>query len=185
MTSLVPRLLVAVPLVFGFWWLLAGRTQLAAWQLAILPAAFLGFCGAWTARRWTWSLALSLAVGASASALVGDWLFFSAGIDRQFQHAAERERQANRDAAVQVGAAKLQQQLEANPEKIFADESPAPPTPIAPEKYSEERSASRELVFELYRRTLEGRAWDLVLSLALSVVGAFQAARMTVRPREA
>ena len=67
------RFVVGMTLVIFFWWLVGTRLTIPAWQVAVLPAALLGFVTAYGETRWSILLVVCLVAGAFTSEIVGEW----------------------------------------------------------------------------------------------------------------
>lgn len=176
------RVSLAFFLVLGCWWFLADHTRLPAWQVVVLPAAFLGFVVGRSFRDGPRVLVLVLVVVSLANAWCGEWLFFSAGIRRQFRLSALRADERDLQAVIIAKAREHQKLFEkADPAPLEAGNPSSPPQP--PKSASATTEPSLNLLWRLYRETAGSRVWGLATSLVLSLLASFQAARMTLRRR--
>lgn len=115
---------LGVAVVGLFWWAVAGRTSLDAWQLVALPAAAAGIAIAFRSRRGSLVFLLAVLVGAAAGAAGEAWLH----LVRASAHLAQQHR-----AAVQASEdARLRAALVEHVAKAGVPEANAEPQADAP-----------------------------------------------------
>jgi hypothetical protein len=154
--ALLLRIAVAIGMAIAFWESTTPVASLPAWQIAVLPAAAVGFVLGFRAalRPALWSAAILLCIG---STIDGEVLVYRQILLR-----------SARSAAQTTPAEELRR-------AIAGRESSTALPPAGPPHFSRAAAAS------LYRRTFSSHAFGAALSVALSLAAGLQALRMAAR----
>lgn len=187
---------IALTLAIAFWLAVLPYVTLSAWQLAVLPGAFIGSLAAWLAKSSRKPVFLAaITVTAIISALFGEWAqatyqlrtrLREQGVQaqdvqmRQLLQAKILEHQMREELSTKPEAEKdLPQDSEATDEhrsnEEIASVRDAPP-PFEPAEISWTSSANLALRF--YFSSFRHQLLGFLLSIGLSIFGAIQAARI-------
>ena len=165
------RCAAVVFLSIGFWSVFHAWSSLPPWQVAVLPAALVGWLLAHRAGQWTCTLVLLLSVAALGSAALGEWLGLKASLEARLTQALQEP--ALPDAAALVRRA------QGTPDLSLGQETAVGPPGPPPVQQDPQRLASAIASQQWYR--MAQRRWpSIALSFLVSVLGTFQAARMSI-----
>ena len=194
----VLRFSIGLSLVILFWWLVGTRLTIPAWQVAVLPAAVLGFVIAYGETKWSVLLAVCIVAGAFTSEIVGEWFH----VYGRLVAAREHSMSANVEESLMDAIAK-HQSLAEGAKPTDANQAVLEGAKSTDMKSGEEKPADvkEEQKVEQPRVIIRlppvdfmtaGRmAWDRAkaewiqhfISIVLSLLAAGQAARMTIHSR--
>ena len=99
---------IGLTLALLFWWLIGSRLTIPAWQVAVLPAALLGFITVYGERRWSVLLAGCVLAGSLLSGVAGEWLH----VYGRLLEAHDRSFSDNAEESVLAAIAKHQSEME-------------------------------------------------------------------------
>jgi hypothetical protein len=166
---LIVRGVVGLALAILFWWFVGTRLTIPAWEVAVLPAAVIGFLSAYGETGWTKILLVAVLLGGVLSALAGEWLH----VYGRLVAARQRSLNVNVEESLLAAVAKHQAEMEKTSSSNVSDQAKMSPAKGLPEV--DLLSAGR-IAFDRALSEWHGP----VLSIVISLFAAGQAARMTV-----
>jgi len=167
----IVRGFVGLSLALVFWWLVGTRLTIPPWEVAVLPAAVVGFVTAYGETKWTKLLYACVITGAILSAIAGEWLH----VYGRLNVARDRSLNVNVEESLLAAVAKHQAEMEKQSPAAAAEKEAKPNPPKGLPKV-DLWSAGR-IALDRARSDWHWPAISIVLSLFASL----QAARMTMQ----
>lgn len=170
---LIFRGFVGLSLAILFWWFVGTRLTIPAWQVAVLPAAVVGFMSAYGETRWGTILYATVIMGGVFSAIAGEWLH----VYGRLVEAHDRSLNINVEESLLAAVAKHQAEMEKSGPTDSASEVKPPTMKGLPRV---DLLSAGQIAVD--RASSEWRG--PLLSIVLSLLAAGQAARMTIKSRQ-
>ncbi|MBX9653070.1 hypothetical protein K2Y11_05555 [bacterium] len=167
---LIVRGFVGLSLAILFWWFVGTHLTIPAWQVAVLPAAVVGYMSAYGETRWGTILYATVIMGGVFSAIAGEWLH----VYGRLVEAHDRSLNINIEESLLAAVAKHQAEMEKSGPTDSALEVKPPTSKGLPKV---DLLSAGQIAFDRALREWQGP----VLSIVLSLFAAGQAARMTMQ----
>lgn len=167
---MIVRGFVGLSLAIIFWWLVGARLTIPAWEVAVLPAAVIGFLIAYGETGWTKNLFALVVVGGILSAIAGEWLH----VYGRLVEAHDRSLNINVEESLLAAVAKHHAEMEKSGPTDSALEVKPPTSKGLPKV---DLLSAGQIAFDRALREWQGP----VLSIVLSLFAAGQASRMTMQ----